>query len=166
MDSSDDFQIIVPGPEHAEAVAAVHPAAWREAYEGLVPASALGPAMLERRRAHWRAQLSKPPPDQVTRIAVAGGAVLGLAVAGPPQDGHDPEPEWELQAIYTRQDRYGTGVGQGLLEATLGERPAQVWVLRDNSRAVAFYRRNGFRPDGSEIVLERLGGLVEIRMVR
>lgn len=166
MDSAGEFQIVIPGPEHADEVAAVHTAAWQEAYEGMVPASALGSETAERRRVHWRAQLRSPPPDQVIRIAVVRGAVLGLAVAGPPQDDHDPEPDRELQAIYIRRDRYGTGVGQALLEATLGERSSQVWVLRDNGRAVAFYRRNGFRPDGTEIVLERLGGLVEIRMVR
>jgi len=41
-----------------------------------------------------------------------------------------------------------------------------LWVLRDNSRARRFYERAGFAPDGVTDVLERLGGVTEVRYRR
>src|SRR5215212_7836651 len=60
---------------------------------------------------------------------------------------------------------WGTGVGQRLLDMSVGERDAFLWVFRDNARARSFYLRNGFRPDGAERV-EPFFGPMEIRMVR
>lgn len=48
----------------------------------------------------------------------------------------------------------------------MGDGPAQLWVARDNPRAYAFYRRNGFRPDGAEQVMPEAEGFVEVRLVR
>jgi ribosomal protein S18 acetylase RimI-like enzyme len=45
----------------------------------------------------------------------------------------------------------------------IGDRPAYLWVLEGNDRAVAFYRRHGFTEDGGR-KLEPDTGLVEIRM--
>jgi hypothetical protein len=56
--------------------------------------------------------------------------------------------------------------GQRLLDAVIGDRAAFLWVFRDNPRARAFYRRNGFVADGAEQVEDFFGGPVEIRMVR
>ncbi|MCS6582511.1 GNAT family N-acetyltransferase [Curtobacterium citreum] len=39
---------------------------------------------------------------------------------------------------------------QALLDTVLADRPASLWVAADNPRAHAFYRRNGFTPDGAE----------------
>ncbi|PZE62480.1 GNAT family N-acetyltransferase [Curtobacterium sp. MCLR17_044] len=39
---------------------------------------------------------------------------------------------------------------QALLDTVLADRPASLWVAADNLRAHAFYRRNGFTPDGAE----------------
>ena len=42
-----------------------------------------------------------------------------------------------------------------------------MWVPATNPRAHAFYRRNGFAPDGHERVEEVLGELLhEVRLVR
>ena len=56
-------------------------------------------------------------------------------------------------------------MGQRLLDITVGERDAFLWVFPDNARARAFYAGNGFRPDGAERV-EPFFGPVEVRMVR
>ena len=40
-----------------------------------------------------------------------------------------------------------------------------LWVLRGNDKAETFYRRHGFRPDGTEAPEPHFGG-VELRMVR
>jgi RimJ/RimL family protein N-acetyltransferase len=49
--------------------------------------------------------------------------------------------------------------GAGYLSVTL-------WVLRDNRRARRFYERAGFAPDGASNVLDRLGGVTEVRSRR
>jgi ribosomal protein S18 acetylase RimI-like enzyme len=93
---------------------------------------------------------------------------VGFVVRGPAAEhqGHQPEREEQLYALYVLSTCYGHGVGQALLDQVLGERPAQLWVARDNARARRFYERNGFTADGTEQVDPDLDGLVEIRMVR
>lgn len=60
-------------------------------------------------------------------------------------------------------DLHGTGAGQLLLDAVLGDSPALLWVAKDNPRARRFYARNGFAADGAE---EEAMGLTVVRMVR
>jgi ribosomal protein S18 acetylase RimI-like enzyme len=48
----------------------------------------------------------------------------------------------------------------------LGNEAASLWVAADNSRAIGFYRRFGFEPDGAEDVLAEWENLREIRMAR
>ncbi len=150
-------------PDDAEAGAALQ-RNWREAYGGL----AADPALLQARLADvgrwvraWRTQLESGPPRIV---AEADGELIGFAVAGPSRDPEPPVPV-ELYAVYVRRLWYGTGVGQALLDAVLGDRPGSLWVLEDNLRARAFYAHNGFVADGSREWYADLGGW-EIRMVR
>ena len=72
-------------PEDAGAIAAVHVAAWREAYAGLVPAEALAALSVEARTAFWRRILGAPDPAVATAAFVAcapDGAVLGFGSCG------------------------------------------------------------------------------------
>ena len=71
----------------------------------------------------------------------------------------------ELYAIYARQAWHGSGVGQSLLDASIGDLACSVWVLEVNPRARAFYARNGFEPDGTREYDDRLGAW-EVRLVR
>lgn len=68
--------------------------------------------------------------------------------------------------IYVLASEYGSGAAQALLDATLGDSPASLWVADPNPRAQAFYRRNGFLPDGERTVAAKWENLAEIRMVR
>jgi ribosomal protein S18 acetylase RimI-like enzyme len=60
---------------------------------------------------------------------------------------------------------HGTGIGQTLLDEVLGSGPAQLWVAKQNPRAIAFYRRNGFAFDGAEQTDESTD-ITEARMLR
>jgi hypothetical protein len=64
--------------------------------------------------------------------------------------------------------RCGTGRIAALprIEAVLQDDPAQLWVLRGNHRAIAFYERNGFAADGVVFIDQSEPSLVELRMVR
>jgi hypothetical protein len=53
------------------------------------------------------------------------------------------------------------------LSAAVGDSPANLWVLRDNHRAQAFYAKHGFRTDGTSGLLPpEWEELPELRMVR
>jgi len=68
--------------------------------------------------------------------------------------------------IYVLRVHQGTGLGQRLLDSTLGGAPGLLWVEKTNDRAQAFYRRNGFELDGAEEPDERNPVFVDVRMVR
>ncbi|WP_416371900.1 GNAT family N-acetyltransferase [Curtobacterium sp. VKM Ac-2884] len=84
-----------------------------------------------------------PPQSRWSRTGVVGFAAVQ---ATPEPDAGRPE---ELTMLYVLARAHGGGAGQALLDATLGGRPASLWVAADNPRAHSFYRRNGFTPDGS-----------------
>ncbi|WP_258369928.1 MULTISPECIES: N-acetyltransferase [unclassified Curtobacterium] len=74
--------------------------------------------------------------------------VVGFAAVQTIAELHAVRPE-ELTMLYVLARAHGGGAGQALLNATLGGRPASLWVAANNPRARAFYRRNVFTPDGA-----------------
>jgi GNAT superfamily N-acetyltransferase len=153
--------------DDAEAGADLHLACWRESYGPLVGPDLLEQRLQERERwvRAWHGQLAQGPPRT---MAVAGDELVGFAVTGPSRDGTKQSGSaapYELYAVYTRRVWWGTGLGQALLDAVLPDGPTSLWVLEANQRAQAFYRRNGFAPDGAR---EHYAGLDawELRMVR
>jgi len=62
--------------------------------------------------------------------------------------------------------RHGIGNGQALLDATLGDSPAALWVAKNIPRAEAFYRRNGFELNGAEAIDPATPLFIGVRMVR
>jgi hypothetical protein len=96
-------------------------------------------------------------------VAKASDAVIGIAVAGPAATTAAPRP-LELYALHLGARFHGTGAGQALLDAVLGDEPAFLWLDRHNTRALAFFRRNHFRPEWTGTSDPR--ALTEIRMLR
>jgi len=113
--------------------------------------------------------MNSPVTVRPARVEDAGamaerdGAVIGVAMAGPPDP---PEPGWSvhLYVLYVLAADHGSGAGAALLDAVLGpHESAALWVADPNPRAHAFYRKQGFVPDGAMQVDD---GVREIRMVR
>ncbi len=157
----------------AAALAGVHVRAWREAYTGRMPQELLDGLSVPDRTASWQRILqSEAESDAPWRSWLAEDddrRVVGFVSIGPSRDDDaDITEHTELYALYVLSDAYGTGVGQALLDVTSAlSRPTSLWVLDDNPRAQAFYRRNGFAFDGAEKVEERAGAsLRELRMIR
>lgn len=75
--------------------------------------------------------------------------IVALATEGTGRDDDVPVAR-ELEGIYALTRVHGSGVGQQLLDASIGDEPAYLWIPDGNDRAEAFYRRNGFRRDGAE----------------
>ena len=161
-----DFLIRQATPEDAEAVVHMHTLAHEETYGDRLSAEffrarrASIPERVERRRPY----LASSDPRI---IAVdANNEVVGLADSGPSRDEDGPEA-LELYSLYALRRTHGSGLGAALLNAAIGESPAYLWVLENNSRALAFYLKHGFRPDGGRGQLpHEWEELPEIRMVR
>ena len=159
-----------PTVEDGPAVGRMHLACWREAYSALLPEEFWDTATEERWAERWTANLADPVEGVVSRIAVRDGEVVGIVSAGPSRPNATAGPpvrEHELWALYVRASEQGTGLASRLLEAVLPAGPAELWMFEANPRAIAFYGKHGFAPDGARHVFGAdLGHQPEIRMVR
>lgn len=161
-----DFDVRPATVDDAEAIVRMQFQAWQESYGRLLPPEFFTaeeprlPARVERYReaiARQETRLLATDPD---------GGLVGIAACGPGRDDDSP-CDRELFMIYTLQRVHGQGVGQALVDAVAGTGAAFLWVLEDNPRAQAFYRRNGFVPDGTHrLCSPAWHELPELRMVR
>lgn len=157
-----------PVPADAEALGRMHHRAWADTYGPLLPTGWFDEHGPRERIDVWTEALSTPPAPGVRRVAVFdGGVPVAWCLTGPSRghEGIDAVREEELRGLYVARSHLGTGLGQGLLDWAVGDRPAELWTAEGNARAVAFYRRNGFAADGARSY-SRGFPLVEIRMVR
>jgi len=146
--------------EEIRGKAFVHWKAWHEAYPGLVCQDYLDKLTLEKCEA-----MARRWTDGIL-VAKDGDRVVGFVGFG---DRDEEEPEFgEIFALYVLSEYYGTGVGRRLMEAGLAQLQGYpkvcLWVLKENARAIRFYEKCGFRPDGAETVSETVAA-AEIRMV-
>jgi GNAT superfamily N-acetyltransferase len=149
-------------PDDAERIADIQITGWRETYAHLLSPDFL--AGLEPQTEGYREGIARAV-RAVYNVAELDGDIVGFAIAGPPRE-DDPPRDWELALLYQYARAHGSGTGQALLDAAVGDRSAFLWVAEGNPRAQAFYRRNGFVPDGARKVAEDWEDLAEIRMVR
>ncbi len=139
----------------------VHWKSWHEAYESLVSKAYLDKLTIEKCE-EWAFQW----PEN-TYVAMVDEKVIGFVCCY----GHgEEEPDvGEINAIYVLSEYYGTGVAQQLMDTALEKLKdyprKELWVLKDNPRAIAFYKKYGFREDGTEKYLKSLED-TEIRMIR
>lgn len=158
--------------DDADALGVFHVASWRSAYAGMIPDAVLTGLDEAARAGRWREALAGRS-DIRTLLAERGGEVVGLVSAGPPLAEASAGTAW-LYALYVAAPLWGTGVGYRLHEAGLelmraaGFSRAELWVLRDNQRAIVFYERHGWTRDGREQVDRHLPGaeLEEIGLSR
>ena len=132
--------------DDARGIAEVHVTAWRETYAGRMPADFLASLDVDRRAVGWARILERGETDAF--VAERDGTIVGWATAGRGRDDDAPRDR-ELEGIYLLASAYGSGAGQQLLDAAVGDAPAYLWVMDGNGRAEAFYRRNGFTRDGA-----------------
>ncbi|WP_052676273.1 GNAT family N-acetyltransferase [Microbacterium hydrocarbonoxydans] len=165
------LRIRAASPEDADGIAAVHTDSWRETYSGLIPDRYFDATALEHRRRMWAHILRLDPAPGRIVVAERDGRVAGFAFAGSAQHpdarkNTEPARDLHLFSIYLLADEHGAGAGHALLEATIGQNPAQLWVIGANEHARRFYERHGFEPDGCMVEDPELNGIVEFRMVR
>lgn len=156
-----------PSLADAGPIAVVHVESWREAYGHLLPDGFFDEAHAHSRATMWTSILSESRAEWSVQVAEDDGGIVGFAMAGPSLGSAEDVPRLrQLYSLYVLASHHGTGIGQALLDAVLNDGPAMLWVARENPRAIAFYRRNGFEADGAEQVDPAVPQLTGARMVR
>lgn len=151
-------------PADARRIAEVHVLSWQAAYRGLLPADFLASLSIERREEQWRQSLADPAAGLL--VCEREGGLVGFASFGSCRDADSrPGITGEIHAIYLLEPCWGIGLGKALLDEMLGGLRARgfeevvLWVLRENRRAIDFYRRQGFAFDGSGRTLSTRAGV-------
>lgn len=155
----------------AEAIAHVHNTMWHATYTGqLSDAEIAERGELLIREGQWRAWFEGDAPEPAWVGTVPDEAGLEVVVGFVATRTHpaaDEPRELELLMLYTLTSTHGTGLGQGLVETALGDRPAFVWVLESNARAIAFYRKLGFVEETPRVLrTPRPAPPFDLRLVR
>jgi ribosomal protein S18 acetylase RimI-like enzyme len=144
--------------EDAAALSGVFDAAWREAYQGIIPALALERMMARRGPRWWLSTIGRGRPLVVLDI---GETVAGYVSYGRCRDRSLPA-DGEVDELYLAPEYQGLGFGTRMFKAVrndLGDRDIKrivVWALSDNERACAFYQRLGGKLIAE--TTERIGG--------
>ena len=135
-------------PADARSIAAVHDAAWRDAYRGIIPGRELERMIARRGPRWWGSAIQRG-----SRIVVLefDDGVQGYASYGPNRVPALPY-QGEIYEIYLAPEFQGLGFGRRLFEAARadlaehGYPSVLVWALADNDRALDFYDRLGGKP--------------------
>ncbi|MFC0409842.1 GNAT family N-acetyltransferase [Roseomonas elaeocarpi] len=154
-------------PEDAAAIAAVHVAAWQDAYAGLLPHGYL--AELSQRRiaaGYGHGMLTRRGEEAVfvAETAADPRRIVGFASARKVRRtglGGADFAEGEIETLYVLTDYRDRGIGRRLMRASaahlaaIGCGSAMLWVLSGNN-ARFFYRHLGGRPVAREAI--QVGG--------
>lgn len=95
---------------------------------------------------------------------------VGYITIGYPREDTAPVSALELTALYLKTAHIGKGYGAHVMRRIFtsvkaaGYDRLTLWVLRDNDRAIQFYRHFGFDFDGLEMTLPIHGAILETRM--
>lgn len=150
-------------PADAEAIARLHARSWRESYRGSFSDAFLDGDLVAERLAVWRDRLDAPASDQLVRVAVDGGRLLGFVCA---YGAHDPRWGSFVDNLHVVKTSKRRGIGASLMrqagEWLAGAHPGlgvYLWVLEANTPARRFYERLGAENAGVT-TMETHGGAV------
>ena len=175
----------------AQAIARIRIQGWRFAYQGLISQDYLDSLSAAEDTERMRGYLSQlpqnSPPSRSASVQGSDGekrsfmlAVRGDAVLGFCRFGAAPDPEravpggtlnGRLHSLYIDPETLGQSIGHTLMNHALstfaawGCERATLWVLEGNSRAISFYKRQGWQCTGATKVDRSFGPcLVEHEM--
>ena len=142
-------------PEDSSALADVNIASWRAAYGDLLPAAVLYDLTPEFATERWRLLLDRLNDGSFDVLVVeVEGRIVAYSRSGPSRDEPaDAGEAGEIYGFYVHPEHWGTGVGRQLMERVLeamrerGLERVTLNVVEANTRARAFYERQGFVPD-------------------
>jgi ribosomal protein S18 acetylase RimI-like enzyme len=149
----------------AISIGAVHVAAWRSTYPGILPDGFLARLSVPRQAAHYDAAIRSGTGVFVASASGtdvppgSGSRIVGFATAGRARGGEFARQlgEGEVETLYVLDDWRDRGVGRKLMRAAAahlaetGCKSCFVWVLRENPSRW-FYQRLGGRPVAEAMV--------------
>lgn len=140
----------------------VHYKSWHETYADLVDKGYMETVTMEKCTA-----IAHRWPDNIL-VAKDGDTVIGFVAYGAYHDSTLPE-YGEIYAIYVLAAYQGQMVGYSLMNAAFEKlsdyKRIAVWVLKDNKKAIQFYKRYGFHLDGTETEIILGTPNTELRMI-
>lgn len=164
-------------PSDAVAIGAVHVAAWRSTYPGILPNEFLARLSARRQASQYEAAIRNGLGVHVATASgldagPAGGPprVVGFVTGGPARPGSNGLGEGEIETLYVLDDWRERGLGRRLMRsaaahlAASGCKSAFVWVLRDNPSRW-FYERLGGRVAAQSSVRVAGTALVQVAYV-
>ncbi len=128
-------------PRDADAVAAIHDAAWRSTYQGIIPHLHLERMVARRGPLWWQRQIERGV--NVT-LLVFDGQPQGYASWGTARASW-PWPAGEIFELYVAPQFQGVGLGKRFFTTVRMRLKSEgfpklvVWALKDNENACAFY---------------------------
>lgn len=133
----------------ATAIGAVHVAAWRSTYPGILPDDYLARLSPTRMALQYRAAIASGTTVMVAASKGQGPRIVGFTTAGPPRT--PGLGDAEIETLYVLDDWRDQGLGRRMMRAAATALLARgcasvfVWVLRDNPSRW-FYRHLGGQP--------------------
>lgn len=162
-------------PAEAPAIGAIQVAAWRRAYQDLLPAEVLDQFDAAQFAEQWRIALLSPGEARNrVMVALAGRELVGFA-ATTASDDPDADPRSDALVAELCVDPEATRAGHGsrLLNAVVdtiradGFSRVTVWVNTTDDVLRAFYTEAGWASDGAHRELDLYGdGSVRVKQIR
>jgi GNAT superfamily N-acetyltransferase len=162
-------------PAEANAIGEIQVAAWRRAYDGLLPAQVLADLEPAQFAAQWRAALLAPGEARNrVMVALAGRDLVGFAAitASDDPDG-DPRNDALIAELAVDPEATRAGHGSRLLNAVVdtvradGFKRVTVWINSTDDVLRGFYIDSGWAADGAHRELDLYGdGNVRVKQIR
>ena len=160
-------------PRDAKAIAEIHVATWKAAYEGLIPDDFLKAMTVEKRLAYWREAIEFSDPQIL--VATDAEKVIGFVGFDRSRDAGTKSTVGEIWALYVAPEHWRQGAGLALWDGARdglkeeGCTQVTLWVLVANERALQFYEQAaGFKREMPSLRTTAFGTtkLEEIRLKR
>ena len=139
-------------------IAQIHRTSWIMAYEPLIPDKILGSLTEIHFQIIWKKNLNNESHRHL--VAEHESQIIGFISFGQFEVNTRTS---EIYSLYIDPDSAGRGFGKTLIKsafnelAALGYRRIRLWVVRENQRAIEFYKAVGFKPMNIERKIFRHG---------
>lgn len=146
-----EFSIRRAKPEDAFALAIVHHESIKTTFNDLIKVYANSRTLDDFERL-WQARFDDS--SCITSVLLRGEQIVGLVSATVTRDDDADGTFGEVGRIYLHPCAWQKGHGADLLKTCeadlvrMGFQTSKLWVFEPNKRAIRFYERNGYRPDG------------------
>lgn len=175
MSSTTIFQVRPATLRDAKAIAELHNATVRDAFQTIAHIADTPPAVVpvEKRQAYWREAIEYAEP-QVHVALDESDRIVGFVGFDRCRDKGTPQTMGEIWALYVATSQWSKGVGLALWDAGCeglreeGCTHVSVWVPIANDRAMRFFELAGMKREMSsaKTVLEGGVKIEEIRLKR